>query len=115
MGSSAAYPSTPTAARGAAARRSSLAPTSLSSRSESRQQEDRKPSSLSRSVVGSLAANFQVGERVRITSMGLEGTLRFAGTIDGKNGTWAGVELSGNFSGRGKNDGSVDGCGISVV
>jgi CAP-Gly domain-containing linker protein 1 len=47
---------------------------------------------------------------VRIASQGTEGALRFIGEIDGKKGTWAGIELSGSFTGRGKNDGSVDGC-----
>lgn len=31
------------------------------------------------------------------------------GTIDGKPGLWAGVELSGGFAGKGKNNGSVAG------
>jgi CAP-Gly domain-containing linker protein 1 len=50
-----------------------------------------------------------VGDNVRIESLGFEGTLRFIGEIDGKPGLWAGVELSGGFSGRGKNDGTVNG------
>lgn len=52
---------------------------------------------------------FEVGDEVRIESLGHEGILRFLGEIDGKPGLWAGVELSGGFSGRGKNDGSVNG------
>lgn len=52
---------------------------------------------------------FEVGDSVRIESLGFEGTLRYIGEIDGKNGTWAGVELSGGFSGKGKNNGSVAG------
>jgi dynactin complex subunit len=39
----------------------------------------------------------------------MEGTLRFMGEIDGKNGIWAGVELAPAFAGKGKNDGSVSG------
>jgi dynactin complex subunit len=31
------------------------------------------------------------------------------GAIDGKSGMWAGVELSGGFSGKGKNNGTVNG------
>lgn len=46
---------------------------------------------------------------MRIESLGFEGTLRFIGEIEGKGGLWAGVELSGGFAGKGKNDGSVGG------
>ncbi|KZT28919.1 hypothetical protein NEOLEDRAFT_683072 [Neolentinus lepideus HHB14362 ss-1] len=52
---------------------------------------------------------FDVGDNVRIESLGYEGTLRYLGEIDGKPGAWAGVELSGGFAGKGKNDGSVNG------
>ncbi|KAI0278516.1 hypothetical protein BGY98DRAFT_1096749 [Russula aff. rugulosa BPL654] len=67
---------------------------------------------------------FEVGDNVRIESLGFEGTLRYLGEIDGKTGQWAGVELSGGFSGKGKNDGSVNGkhyfvcppkCGVFVA
>ena len=51
---------------------------------------------------------FDVGDNVRIESLGFEGTLRFIGEIDGKSGQWAGVELGGGFAGKGKNDGSVN-------
>ena len=50
-----------------------------------------------------------VGENVRIDSQGFEGTLRYLGPVEGKEGVFAGVELSAGFAGRGKNDGSVDG------
>jgi CAP-Gly domain-containing linker protein 1 len=39
----------------------------------------------------------------------MTGTLRFLGGVEGKAGTWAGVELDDEFAGRGKNDGSVQG------
>jgi dynactin complex subunit len=51
----------------------------------------------------------EVGDDVRIQSLGFEGVLRFVGEIEGKAGLWAGVELSGGFSGKGKNNGSVNG------
>jgi CAP-Gly domain-containing linker protein 1 len=54
--------------------------------------------------------SFDVGDNVRIESLGFEGTLRYLGEIDGKQGLWAGVELSAGFAGKGKNDGSVAGC-----
>ncbi|KAI9437750.1 hypothetical protein H4582DRAFT_1957334 [Lactarius indigo] len=68
--------------------------------------------------------SFEVGDNVRIESLGFEGTLRYLGEIVGKTGQWAGVELSGGFVGKGKNDGSVDGkpyfvcppkCGVFVA
>lgn len=49
----------------------------------------------------------QVGDRVRAAAM--EGVLRYIGEVEGKPGTWAGVELMGEYAGRGKNDGSVQG------
>lgn len=52
---------------------------------------------------------FEIGDDVRIESLGFEGVLRFAGPIEGKPGEWAGVELGGGFVGKGKNDGSVNG------
>ncbi|THV07103.1 hypothetical protein K435DRAFT_960070 [Dendrothele bispora CBS 962.96] len=68
--------------------------------------------------------SFEVGDMVRIESLGFEGVLRYMGEIDGKQGLWAGVELSGGFAGKGKNDGSVAGkryfscpekCGVFVA
>ena len=52
---------------------------------------------------------FDVGDNVRIESLGFEGVLRYFGEIDGKPGMWAGVELGGGFAGKGKNNGSVAG------
>ena len=51
---------------------------------------------------------FEVGDNVRIESLGYEGTLRYVGEIEGKAGLWAGVELSGGFAGKGKNNGTVN-------
>lgn len=50
-----------------------------------------------------------IGEQVRVGSQGNEGALRFLGEVQFKEGIWAGIELEGQFAGRGKNDGSVDG------
>lgn len=52
---------------------------------------------------------FDIGDNVRIESLGFEGTLRYLGEIDGKPGHWAGVELGGGFAGKGKNNGIVNG------
>lgn len=70
----------------------------------SSRQSDVFPRSVSRA-----GRTFEVGDNVRIESLGYEGTLRYIGEIDGKPGLWAGVELSGGFVGKGKNDGSVNG------
>ncbi|KAK7431043.1 hypothetical protein QQZ08_002323 [Neonectria magnoliae] len=40
---------------------------------------------------------------------GMHGTVRFVGTVQGKRGTFAGVELHPDFAARGKNNGDVDG------
>ncbi|KAJ7471366.1 CAP Gly-rich domain-containing protein [Mycena galericulata] len=67
---------------------------------------------------------FEVGDNVRIESLGYEGTLRYLGITDGKPGLWAGVELAGGFAGKGKNNGTVNGkqyfscppnCGVFVA
>jgi len=77
--------------------------TSTAVRSSSRQ------SDVSRRSSSRAGRPFEVGDNVRIESLGYEGTLRFMGAIDGKSGMWAGVELSGGFSGKGKNNGTVNG------
>lgn len=59
---------------------------------------------------GRVEKSLEVGDNVRVESLGFEGTLRFLGEIDGKAGCFAGVELGGGFAGKGKNDGSVNGC-----
>jgi CAP-Gly domain-containing linker protein 1 len=62
-----------------------------------------------RSASRASGRGFDVGDNVRIESLGFEGTLRYLGEIAGKQGLWAGVELGPGFAGKGKNDGSVAG------
>lgn len=50
-----------------------------------------------------------VGDTVDVPG-GMQGTVRFVGSVDGKKGTFAGVELLPDFAARGKNNGDVDGC-----
>lgn len=71
-----------------------------------------RPPSRHSDVVGKPKKAFEVGDNVRIESLGFEGTLRYLGEIDGKPGHWAGIELSGGFSGKGKNNGTVGGSVI---
>ncbi|KAJ6586802.1 hypothetical protein DFH09DRAFT_1141573 [Mycena vulgaris] len=86
----------------------------------------RPPSRQSDVFTGSSRAGraFEVGDNVRIESLGYEGTLRYLGAIDAKPGLWAGVELGGGFAGKGKNNGTVNGkqyfscppnCGVFVA
>ena len=71
-----------------------------------------RPPSRHSDVVGKPKKAFEVGDNVRIESLGFEGTLRYLGEIDGKPGLWAGIELSGGFGGKGKNNGTVGGSVI---
>lgn len=49
-----------------------------------------------------------VGDTVDVPGNML-GTVRFIGTVQGKRGTFVGVELYPDFASRGKNNGDVDG------
>lgn len=49
-----------------------------------------------------------VGDAVDVPG-GMSGTVRFVGTVQGKKGTFAGIELHQEFAARGKNNGDVDG------
>lgn len=55
------------------------------------------------------AANPIVGDTVDVPG-NMQGTVRFVGTVAGKKGTFAGVELHPQFAPKGKNNGDVDGC-----
>ncbi|KAG1762239.1 hypothetical protein EDD22DRAFT_953319 [Suillus occidentalis] len=113
--------------RSVAGRPSSVASTSAFSQSRTKTPAPRAPSRQSDVFTRSVSRagkTFEVGDTVRIESLGFEGCLRYVGEIDGKSGLWAGVELSGGFSGKGKNDGSVGGkqyfvcppnCGVFVA
>ncbi len=71
-----------------------------------------RPSSTrpqSRTSSSAKVRTLEIGDTVRIDSLAVEGVLCYLGKIEGKPGTYAGVELSGAFAGRGKNDGSVAG------
>ncbi len=49
-----------------------------------------------------------VGDLVDVPG-NMHGTVKFIGTVEGKKGTFAGVELSEEYAARGKNNGDVDG------
>lgn len=52
--------------------------------------------------------DLEVGDIVDVPGS-MYGTVKFIGTVQGKKGTFAGVELSEEFAVRGKNSGDVDG------
>ncbi|CRK12527.1 hypothetical protein BN1708_017154, partial [Verticillium longisporum] len=52
--------------------------------------------------------DFVVGDLVDVPG-NMYGTVRFIGPVQGKKGTFAGVELHSDFAPRGKNSGDVDG------
>ncbi|KAM0252303.1 hypothetical protein ACHAQJ_007795 [Trichoderma viride] len=54
------------------------------------------------------AMELSVGDAVNVPG-GMAGTVRFVGTVQGKKGTFVGVELDSEFAARGKNNGDVDG------
>lgn len=54
------------------------------------------------------AEHLFVGDAVDVPG-GMSGTVRFVGTVQGKKGTFAGIELHQDFAARGKNNGDVDG------
>lgn len=56
-----------------------------------------------------LSKPFEVGDYVRVESLGFEGTIRYVGEVINKAGVFAGIELSGGFAGLGKNDGTAQG------
>ncbi|KAI1418965.1 hypothetical protein F5Y12DRAFT_358542 [Xylaria sp. FL1777] len=55
-----------------------------------------------------LADSFAVGDQVDVPG-NMVGTVRFVGTVAGRKGVFAGVELNSEYALRGKNSGDVDG------
>jgi dynactin complex subunit len=53
-------------------------------------------------------ANVNVGDTVMVPG-DMHGTVKFIGSVAGKRGTFAGVQLATEYAGRGKNSGEVDG------
>jgi hypothetical protein len=57
---------------------------------------------------GANGDDLEVGDVVDVPG-GMHGTVKFVGSVRGKKGTFAGVELSEEFAPKGKNNGDVDG------
>ncbi|PSN63488.1 hypothetical protein BS50DRAFT_577235 [Corynespora cassiicola Philippines] len=58
--------------------------------------------------MGGDGQDIEVGDLVDVPG-GMHGVVKFVGSVRGKKGVFAGVELSKDFAVRGKNDGDVDG------
>jgi hypothetical protein len=69
-------------------------------------QEDSPPSPPK--MLGGDGREIEVGDAVDVPG-DMNGFVKFIGPVRGKKGIFAGVELSKEFSKRGKNDGDVDG------
>jgi dynactin complex subunit len=54
------------------------------------------------------AEDVTVGDTVEVPG-NMQGVVRFVGPVQGKKGTFAGVELHADYAARGKNNGDVDG------
>jgi CAP-Gly domain-containing linker protein 1 len=80
-----------------------------SARPSSTRPESQTSNAGARSSSSAKVRTLETGDTIRIESLAVEGVLRYLGEIEGKPGTYAGVELSGAFGSRGKNDGSVAG------
>lgn len=52
---------------------------------------------------------FEIGDMVKLDGTGLTGVLRYMGPVHGREGHFAGLELTGSSYGHGKNDGMIDG------
>lgn len=61
-----------------------------------------------RKSAGGDDGEIEVGDLVDVPG-NMYGTVKFIGNVEGKKGTFAGVELSEEFAKRGKNSGDVDG------
>lgn len=57
---------------------------------------------------GRSSTEMSVGDFVDVPG-GMQGVIRFVGSVQGKGGVFAGVELNQEFASRGKNNGDVDG------
>jgi hypothetical protein len=64
--------------------------------------------------MGADGRDIVVGDWVDVPG-NMKGVVKFVGSIHGKKGVFAGVELSREFAARGKNDGAVDGYANAYI
>ncbi|KAI9745248.1 MAG: hypothetical protein M1818_001527 [Claussenomyces sp. TS43310] len=67
-----------------------------------------------RTPQGGGAGDVDMGDWVDVPG-NMHGIVKFVGSVQGKKGTFAGVELSEEFAARGKNNGDVDGVSYFVT
>lgn len=61
-----------------------------------------------------LDGDFNVGDAVNVPG-DMHGTVKFVGSVRGKQGRFLGVELDQDFAARGKNSGDVEGYVLGVA
>lgn len=69
---------------------------------------DKMPSPFTPARFSAPGDDVQIGDTVDVPGS-MVGTVRFIGNVQGRKGTFAGVELHREFASRGKNSGDVDG------
>ncbi|KAK3329652.1 hypothetical protein B0H66DRAFT_33786 [Apodospora peruviana] len=69
---------------------------------------DKMPSPFTPGRPSAAVDDISLGDTVEVPGS-MFGTIRFIGSVAGRKGTFAGVELNREFSARGKNSGDVDG------
>lgn len=80
----------------------------LASLNDSPSRKDKMPPTPRAGAPAPAGDDLALGDEVDVPG-NMRGTVRFLGTVDGKKGTFAGVELHPDFAARGKNNGDVDG------
>lgn len=80
----------------------------LASLNEEPPRRDKMPPTPRAGAPAAAGDDLALGDEVDVPG-NMRGTVRFVGTVEGKKGTFAGVELHPDFAARGKNNGDVDG------
>lgn len=80
----------------------------LASLNESPPRREKMPPTPRAGAPAAAGDDLALGDEVDVPG-NMRGTVRFVGTVEGKKGTFAGVELHPDFAARGKNNGDVDG------
>lgn len=80
----------------------------LASLNDEPPRKDKMPPTPRAGAPAAAGDDLALGDEVDVPG-NMRGTVRFVGTVEGKKGTFAGVELDPDFAARGKNNGDVDG------
>lgn len=71
--------------------------------------------SISRAGAATPSRRMEIGDEVRFEGSDLTGVLRYLGPVEGRDGHFAGLELTGASVGQGKNDGTIQGCVVLLM